>query len=400
MIQIEDIDDTAPIFYNPEEYTKFRIEEFDGISEVEFQVYTIYQTISIIDEDSSSQEFVFSLSGNDGVYKDAIKIVIDTEFPKQVKLNVTEPIDREDPALVDTNGFLTFMLNVEDQAGNQASTELKIQVDNVNDCKPIFNKIDTTTTISELSPVGTFLDFDITAVDDDAANDPVSYKIKDDLEDAVFFDIDSSTGQLKTSDESIGFDYDSAKKSYIIIVAATDRGGLEDTLQLTIKLSDENDNAPIFKGSTSRTFDNTQESLEIDLMQDADDKDSENNGNITFMPTSGQHFSLDENGVLSVFDLLEKELSINFTLQMKDLGEPPMTSEAYIFDIKIQDVNDKVPIITYPTEEIRIYKVILNFLNFYFSSFKQLISLECIHWPTHRQIWHTCQVQCNRPRCQ
>ena len=78
MIQIEDIDDTAPIFYNPEEYTKFRIEEFDGISEVEFQVYTIYQTISIIDEDSSSQEFVFSLSGNDGVYKDAIKIVLDT----------------------------------------------------------------------------------------------------------------------------------------------------------------------------------------------------------------------------------------------------------------------------------------------------------------------------------
>ena len=91
------------------------------------------------------------------------------------------------------------------------------------------------------------------------------------------------------------------------------------------------------------------------------------------MPISGQHFSLDENGVLSLFDLLEKELSINFTLQMKDLGEPPMTSEAYIFDIKIQDVNDKVPIITYPTEEIRIYKVILNLLNFYIFQFFQTV---------------------------
>ena len=362
VIQIEDIDDTAPIFYHPEDYTKFRIEEFDGISELEFQVYTIYQTISIIDEDSSSQEFIFSLSGNEGIYKDAITIVIDTEFPKQVKLNVTAPIDREDPALVETNGFFTFMLNVKDQAGNQASTELKIQVDNVNDCKPIFNKINTTTTISELSPVGTLLAFDINAVDDDASNDPVSYKIKDDTGDAVFFDIDSSTGQLKTSAESTGFDYDSSKQVYIIIVAATDRGGLEDTLQLTIKLSDENDNAPIFKGSTSRTFDNTQESIEIDLMKDADDKDSEENGYIVFMPNSNQHFNLDEDGILTVFDLLERELSINFTLQMQDLGEPPKTSEAYIFDIRIQDVNDKVPVITYPTEEIRIYKVILHFL--------------------------------------
>ena len=358
MVQIEDVDDTAPIFYNPEEYTKFKIEEFDGISDIPFEPYTIYQTISIIDEDSSSQEFTFYLSGNEGIYKDAIKLVQDPDFPKQVKLNVTEEIDRENQELIETNGMLTYLLNVEDQAGNQASTELKIQVDNVNDCKPKFDNISKTITIPESTPVGTILNFDIHATDGDATDNSVSYKIKADSEDAVFFDIDTSTGQIQTSIESLGaFDFDSDKKIYIINVAATDRGGLEDTLQLTIKLDDVNDNAPKFTGSLVQTINNTLDSTEINLMEDASDIDDDQNGKIVFVETSGKHYILNSEGILTLFNLTEQEIDINFKIQMHDLGTPPMTSEDYLFEVQIKDVNDKTPVITYPTEEIRIYKV-------------------------------------------
>ena len=46
---------------------------------------------------------------------------------------------------------------------------------------------------------------------------------------------------------------------------------------------------------------------------------------------------------------------------MVDKGNPPMQSEAKEFEIQIIDVNNNAPEITYPTDEIRIYKVTFNF---------------------------------------
>ena len=53
---------------------------------------------------------------------------------------------------------------------------------------------------------------------------------------------------------------------------------------------------------------------------------------------------------------------------MEDKGIPPMFSDEIPIEINIIDVNNNKPIITYPTEEIRIYKVsieILIILNVY-----------------------------------
>ena len=58
------------------------------------------------------------------MYKNAISIRPDTEFPKQAKLWVDQPIDRENQELIDSDGNLIFAIIVTDNAGNQAEEEV------------------------------------------------------------------------------------------------------------------------------------------------------------------------------------------------------------------------------------------------------------------------------------
>ena len=62
-----------------------------------------------------------------------------------------------------------------------------------------------------------------------------------------------------------------------------------------------------------------KENFEINLMESASDKDSGNNGRIKFYEIHGDHFALDSNGKLSVFDLIEQMPIINFTVLVTKL---------------------------------------------------------------------------------
>ena len=109
---------------------------------------------------------------------------------------------------------------------------------------PVFTDGTTTTrSVAENSAAGTNIGTPIAATDSD--NNTLAYVLSG--SDAASFNIDSSTGQLKTS---IALDHET-KASYSMTVTVSD-GTLSDTITVTINVTDAND-APVFVDGTSTT---------------------------------------------------------------------------------------------------------------------------------------------------
>ena len=90
----------------------------------------------------------------------------------------------------------------------------------------------TSRSVAENSTVGTSVGAPVTATDADQG-DTVAYSL-DTGADAGSFTISSSSGQISTA---AALDYE-AKNSYSVTVTATDRGGLTDTIAVTINVTD------------------------------------------------------------------------------------------------------------------------------------------------------------------
>ena len=84
--------------------------------------------------------------------------------------------------------------------------------------------------VEENTTAGTIIGLPVTARDAD--NDSLTYTISG--ADGSSFDIDGSTGQLKTK---AALDYESAKNSYTVTVTATDPSDENDTIEVTIDVT-------------------------------------------------------------------------------------------------------------------------------------------------------------------
>ena len=119
-IFVADIDDTPPEFFDLNK--NFEIFEFDSSDENnEFQSYNITPRISVIDQDSSSNNFEFNLEPLNETPEDLIQIIQNKN--NEVILNVQKIIDREDPKLIEF-GILKFRISVIDDGGNSESAEV------------------------------------------------------------------------------------------------------------------------------------------------------------------------------------------------------------------------------------------------------------------------------------
>ena len=70
-------------------------------------------------------------------------------------------IDREDSKINDLNGVLWYDATVFDNANNNGTLEISINVTDVNDCKPAFKQPSYIVHINESTPDGTQIDLDI-----------------------------------------------------------------------------------------------------------------------------------------------------------------------------------------------------------------------------------------------
>ena len=107
----------------------------------------------------------------------------------------------------------------------------------------------TTRSIAENTPAGQHIGNAVTATDADRHT--LTYTLGG--TDAAAFEIDATTGQLKTK---AALDYET-KRSYAVTVSVADGNGGTDTITVTINVTDVNETrantAPVFSDGTSTT---------------------------------------------------------------------------------------------------------------------------------------------------
>ena len=127
----------------------------------------------------------------------------------------------------------------------------------------------------------------------------------------------------------------------LLVTATEDSGGFSTSVELTIKVSDVNDNAPKFELPDYQAH-NVDEDIPIGtsiLKVKAADADSGSNADIEYY-VSDDHFTVNSKGIISNAKRLETYYE--FVVTAKDRGEPPRTGTATV-RVTTKNRNDDEP---------------------------------------------------------
>ena len=127
----------------------------------------------------------------------------------------------------------------------------------------------------------------------------------------------------------------------LLVTATEDSGGFSTSVELTIKVSDVNDNAPKFELPDYQAH-NVDEDIPIGtsiMKVEAADADSGSNADIEYY-VSDDHFTVNSKGIISNAKRLETYYE--FVVTAKDRGEPPRTGTATV-RVTTKNRNDDEP---------------------------------------------------------
>ena len=132
-------------------------------------------------------------------------------------------------------------------------------------------------------------------------------------------------------------DFENLREPHIyglLVTATEDSGGFSTSVELTIKVSDVNNNAPKFELPDYQAH-NVDEDIPIGtsiLKVKAADADSGSNADIEYY-VSDDHFTVNSKGIVSNAKRLDADSNnayYEFVVTAKDRGEPPRTGTATV----------------------------------------------------------------------
>ncbi|KAL2723742.1 neural-cadherin isoform X6 [Vespula maculifrons] len=160
------------------------------------------------------------------------------------------------------------------------------------------------------------------------------------------FNIGPTSGIVKLAKE---LDFEDLRQPHIyslIVTATEDSGGFSTSVELTIRVSDVNDNAPKFELPDYQAH-NVDEDIPLGtsiLKVKATDADSGANAEIEYL-VSDDHFSVDSNGIIvnnKQLDADNNNAYYEFVVTAKDKGTPSKTGTATV-RIYTKNKNDEEP---------------------------------------------------------
>ncbi|XP_039518988.1 protocadherin gamma-A11-like isoform X4 [Pimephales promelas] len=253
-----------------------------------------------------------------------------------------------------------FQLHVEatDKGGLTDSCKVIIELIDVNDNAPIISVISFSNPIPEDAAPDTVIAMLNVKDLDSGRNGQVKCLIGPNLP----FKIRSSAPNFYsvTTDQLL----DREKISeYNITITAIDEGSpsFSTNKTLTLKISDVNDNAPVFQRQsyTAYVLENNSPGVSV-LSVKAHDKDSGNNARVSYFledvlvngVSASTYISVNaESGEILAVRSFDYEQTKEFNIRVKaqDGGSPPLSSNASV-KIIIQDQNDNAPQVLYPVQ--------------------------------------------------
>ncbi|KAM9356568.1 protocadherin beta-11-like [Symphorus nematophorus] len=242
--------------------------------------------------------------------------------------------------------------------GRADSSKVIIEVTDINDNAPIISVMSFTSPVSEDSHPGTTIGIINIKDLDSGENGQVTCKIEQNAP----FKIKSNLRNYYTLVTDTVLDRESVSE-YNITVVATDAGmpSLSATKTFHLKVSDVNDNAPVFSQSVYTAFVTENNSPGISVLTlKAKDPDEKQNARISYIledtnvgasPVS-EYVSINSgSGVIHAvrsFDY-EQIRQLVFVVKAQDGGSPPLSSNVTV-KVMIQDQNDNPPQVLYPVQ--------------------------------------------------
>jgi hypothetical protein len=177
------------------------------------------------------------------------------------------------------------------------------------------------------------------------ADRDIRYTLRAQGKGAGTFNIGLTSGVVKLAKE---LDYEELRqpKTYSLIVTAIeDSGGFSTSVELTIKVTDVNDNAPRFELPDYQAH-NIDEDIAIGtsiLQVSASDLDTGKNAEISYS-IDRDEFTIDEKGIIYSNKRLDADVNNTYVLTVRatDKGDPPMTGTATV-RIYTENKNDETP---------------------------------------------------------
>nr|XP_060630190.1 protocadherin gamma-B5-like isoform X5 [Anolis sagrei ordinatus] len=229
---------------------------------------------------------------------------------------------------------------------------IRVNVTDVNDNAPVFSQAIYKASLKENAPIGMSV-LQVKASDsDEGSNAEITYTFSDIAERGEQkFTLDPKDGRI-TLLENIDFEN---RKKYVMIVQASDGGGLVAHCKVEIEILDENDNAPdVILTSISNPIPEDLETGAVIALIKIHDRDSGENGEVNchlqeFVPfqivsSSDDYFKLLTDGSLD----RERVPGYNITITATDKGTPPLSTHKVI-SISISDINDNPPAFEKPS---------------------------------------------------
>ncbi|XP_017770073.1 PREDICTED: neural-cadherin-like, partial [Nicrophorus vespilloides] len=178
------------------------------------------------------------------------------------------------------------------------------------------------------------------------ADREIRYTLKAQGQGAGTFNIGPTSGIVKLAKE---LDFEDLRQPHVyslVVTATEDSGGFSTSVELTIRVTDVNDNAPKFELPDYQAH-NVDEDIPPGtsiLKVKAMDSDSGANAEIEYM-VSDDHFSVDPNGIISNNKQLDADNNnayYEFVVTAKDKGEPAKTGTATV-RVYTKNKNDEEP---------------------------------------------------------
>ncbi|XP_045069650.1 protocadherin beta-16-like [Coregonus clupeaformis] len=262
--------------------------------------------------------------------------------------------------LIDYEKTKQFQINViaKDIGGLSKSCKVIIEVIDVNDNPPVIALTSFSNTIPEDSPPGTTVAIVNVKDLDSGQNGNVNCSIDHSLP----FKIESSLANYYTLLTNSVLDREVVSE-YNVTVTVVDKGlpSLCNNKTLRIRISDVNDNVPVFDKSeyTARILENNSPGVSIGLVH-AKDEDCGQNARVSYFLEESQVGGNSISSLISVnsetgeiyavrsFDY-EQIKAFKFHIKAQDGASPPLNSNVTI-KLIIQDQNDNVPQVLYPVQ--------------------------------------------------
>ncbi|XP_038131584.1 protocadherin gamma-A6-like isoform X2 [Cyprinodon tularosa] len=259
---------------------------------------------------------------------------------------------------VDYEKSQSFQMHIRasDDGGLGDSCKVIIDVSDLNDNKPNIQIISKSNVIPEDAKLGTV----VTMINVEDADSGDNGKVQCSINKNIPFEMKSSSGEFYSVTTDNELDREITPE-YNITVTCYDEGipSLSSSVNLTLQVSDVNDNAPVFERSSYEAYvvENNSPGLSIFTVK-ATDADWNQNARVFYMledssvngvPVSSYVSISADSGVIHTvrsFDY-EQIKDFQFRIKAQDGGSPPKSSNISV-KIQIQDQNDNPPQVLYP----------------------------------------------------